>query len=405
MEYADTLDYLFSQLPMYQRSGGAAYKADLSNTLALCDVIDNVQQDLSYVHIAGTNGKGSVAHMITSVLMEAGLKTGLYTSPHYKDFRERIKIDGQMIPFDAVTEFVDSYKAKWEGIQPSFFEITVAMAFWYFAKESVDIVVLETGMGGRLDSTNVITPEVSVITNIGLDHQQFLGETIEKIAYEKGGIVKPGVPLVLGEMNYKAELVLTKIASERQAPITKSSAMGSNLPKTDLEGAYQMENRATAVAALHQLQHSGLDITHEHMSKGLANVRQNTRFIGRYQVLGESPMILADSAHNEDGMKQLLAQLEHVDKAGLHVVLGVVGDKSADAVLKLLPSEAHYYFCKADIPRAMEAEDLMRYASTFGLKGEAFVSVPRAFEAARLYAQKSETILVTGSTFVVAEVI
>jgi dihydrofolate synthase/folylpolyglutamate synthase len=405
MDYTKTLDYLFSQLPIYQRIGPAAYKADLSNTIRICELLGDPHLEVKTVHIAGTNGKGSVSHMVASVLQEAGYKVGLYTSPHYKDFRERIRINGEMISPEAVVDFVNTYSRKWEDIKPSFFEITVCMAFWHFQQSQVDVAVIETGLGGRLDSTNVITPEVCAITNIGFDHMEFLGKRLEEIAYEKGGIIKEGVPIILGEMNYKARMVLEKLASEKGAPFTSVETKIGNLPKTDLPGSFQKENVRTAQEILHQLSTKGFKVDFDSNLRGFSKVEENTGFKGRWQVLGNSPLIIADSAHNAHGLEKVIKELRDIPDENLHIVLGMVRDKDVSALLQLFPKEASYYFCQADIPRAMPEEELVEFANEHGLKGECYNSVQRAYEAARLYASPEDLIFIGGSVFTVAEII
>ena len=405
MDYFETLDFLFTQLPYYQRQGPAAYKADLSSTIAICELLGNPQEGLKCIHIAGTNGKGSVAHMVASVLQEQGYKTGLYTSPHLKDFRERIRINGEMIDQDHVTSFVQKYKDAWKEIGPSFFEITVGMAFQYFKNENVDIAVIETGLGGRLDSTNVVDPEISVITNIALDHTQFLGDTIELIAAEKGGIIKAGKPVVFGKMDPNAVKVLSQMALEKQAKVYPVEILNESLDGTDLYGDFQKENLATAHKAIDALIENGWEISHESIRIGLAKIAENTSFKGRWQLLGEQPRIIADVGHNAAGVAAAIEGLEVTKNAGLHIVLGVVEDKALNSILPLFPKRALYYFCKADIQRGLPADELQKSALEFGLKGESYSSVKRAFEAARLYAQKEDTIFIGGSFFTVAEVL
>ncbi|MCB0761972.1 MAG: bifunctional folylpolyglutamate synthase/dihydrofolate synthase [Flavobacteriales bacterium] len=405
MDYPETLDYLFAQLPMYQRSGPAAYKASLDTTHAINDMLGNPHVGLKTVHIAGTNGKGSVASMIASVLQEAGYKTGLHTSPHLKDFRERIRINGEMIPHDEVIRFVEEYRTKWKPLQPSFFEITVGMAWWYFKRMEVDIVVVETGLGGRLDSTNVIIPEVSVITQIGMDHMNLLGNTIREIAAEKAGIIKPGIPVVLGVMEEEALDVLNQRAAECQIVVHMARDAGDDLPQTALGGMFQKYNVQTAMSALKVLKKNGWNISFEHVVNGLAQVLKNTGIKGRWQQLGESPLIFADGAHNVDGIQVILKEIERLHFTDLHVVLGVVKDKDLASILKLLPREASYYFCKADVPRGMAPEDLQEAALEYGLKGEIYPSVRRAYEAARLYATREDLIFIGGSFFTVAEIL
>ncbi|NNE54853.1 MAG: bifunctional folylpolyglutamate synthase/dihydrofolate synthase [Flavobacteriales bacterium] len=405
MDYYETLEYLFTQLPIFQRQGPAAYKADLSNTHKILDLLDHPEKGLKCVHIAGTNGKGSVAHMIAAVLQSQGYKTGLYTSPHLKDFRERIRINGKMIDQDAVVEFVEANKMNWKPISPSFFEITVGMAFWHFQQQEVDIAVIETGLGGRLDSSNVVEPEISIITNIGLDHTQFLGDTIEEIAAEKGGIIKSNTPLVLGKMRDEARNVLLNMAEKLGSEVTDSNEIELEPPESDLIGAFQYENRKTAMLALKALKSRGWELDFEHVVSGLGNVVKLTGMQGRWQQLGEDPLIIADGAHNPDGLRVVIAELQRVRKGELHIVLGMVGDKPIEAALRMFPTDANYYFCKANIPRGMPADALRQQAFGVGLKGEDYPSVKRAFEAARLYSSKGDTIFIGGSFFTVAEVL
>ena len=405
MTYEETLEYLFTQLPVYQRQGPSAYKPDLSKTEALMDLLERPEKGLKCVHIAGTNGKGSVAALVASVLQEQGYKTGLYTSPHLKDFRERIRINGSKIPHDDVVKFVSRYKGDWQELQPSFFEITVGMAFDHFRSEKVDIAVIETGLGGRLDSTNVVTPEVSVITNIGLDHTQFLGESIPEIAREKGGIIKANKPLVLGAMREDARDVLATMASVKNASISLATAIGDQLPTSDLTGAYQKDNRQTAMATLKVLKQAGWEIGFDAVVDGFIGAAANTGLMGRWQKLGSEPTIIADCAHNADGMSQAMEQLESYRFASLHVVLGVVGDKPPAKLLMELPRSASYYFTKANIPRAMDPEALADASAYHGLRGECYATVQSAYAAARLYAEKDDLIFVGGSIFVVAEVV
>ncbi len=405
VEYAETLDYLFSQLPMFQRVGAAAYKADLSNTRALCSMLDHPEQSLKFIHIAGTNGKGSVAHMIASVLQEAGYRTGLFTSPHLRDFRERIKIDGQLMAKAAVVDFVTTYRDRWGNLKPSFFEITFAMALWYFKREKTDIVVLETGMGGRLDSTNVVHPELTVITTIGLDHIQFLGTTIPAIAGEKAGIIKATRPLVIGNLPPDAEAVIVQKATEMRAPLHRASAYQHPVPELDLKGPYQQENARTACCAIEVLKSRGYVIDPKHLERGLQRTVANTGLLGRWQVLSQKPLTIADCAHNEQGIRMVLAALSQIDFHNLHIVLGLSGDKSVSAILALFPKTATYYFTAAQVPRALPADQLQEQAMEYGLRGEVFENVKKAHEAARLYAASSDLIYIGGSMFVIAEVV
>ena len=391
---------------MFHRVGPAAYKPGLDNTWALLDLVGNPQTGLKTVHIAGTNGKGSTSHMIAAALQLAGYKTGLYTSPHLKDFRERIRINGVMMPEDAVVEFVNEYHEAWQSIQPSFFEITVAMCFWYFKREGVEIAVIETGLGGRLDSTNVIDPEVAVITNIGYDHMNLLGDTIEKIAAEKAGIIKPKKPVVIGAMREEAREVMIETALRHQAPMIDASRISSALvPDGALKGHYQIENRATAFMALRVLAALGWNVNEEHIAQGFDRVVELTGLLGRWQKLNDTPLTIADVAHNEDGIRTVLAQIQQTPHKRLHFVLGGVGDKDVSRVLKLLPPTATYYFCKADIPRGLDAQELKKQAFEFQLIGETFVSVQRAYDAAVLCAAEDDLVFIGGSIFTVAEVL
>ncbi|PCJ86384.1 MAG: tetrahydrofolate synthase [Flavobacteriales bacterium] len=405
MTYSETLDFLFSKLPMYQRIGSAAYKADLSNTIAICKALGNPQKQFKSVHIAGTNGKGSVAHILSSVLQKSGYKTGLYTSPHYKDFRERIKIDGKKIPKNEVVEFVDRHQSKFEKNEPSFFEWTVGLAFNYFVKEKVDIAILETGLGGRLDSTNVATPLVSVITNIGFDHMQFLGDTLKKIATEKAGIIKKNIPVVIGERQKAIEAVFTAKAKEKQSEIF--FAADNNWPdyETDLAGSFQQKNIKTSLQTIEIIRKFEFNISEQNIVDGLANVSKNTGFQGRWQVLSNNPLTICDSGHNKEGLHEILTEISKIPHRKLHFVLGVVSDKNIHEILALLPTDATYYFCAAKIPRALAASELKAKAEKFALKGLVFKSVQSAFFAAKASASKKDLIFVGGSTFVVAETI
>lgn len=391
---------------MFHRVGAAAYKPGLDNTQALMKLIGNPQQGLKYVHVAGTNGKGSTSHAIASVLQEAGYKTGLCTSPHLKDFRERILVNGEMITQEAVLEFVNEFKDQWSSISPSFFEITIALSFWYFQKKKVDIAVLETGMGGRLDSTNIIIPEVSVITNIGFDHVQFLGDSIEKIAFEKAGIMKENIPVVIGKMREEAQVVIRHVAQEKRATLVDSSLLNQDdVPPFELKGNYQNENKKTAYAALKQLQKLGWNISEENIRSGFSLITKNTGLLGRWQVLNNLPLTIADVAHNEDGVRWIVSQLKEMDYRHLHFVIGVVNDKDINAILSLLPKEAIYYFCKANIPRGLDADLLQQRASQFHLNGKAYRSVMDAFNAANNIASEEDLIFIGGSVFTVAEVL
>ena len=391
---------------MFHRVGPAAYKPGLDNTWALLELVGNPQIGLKTVHIAGTNGKGSTSHMIAAALQLAGYKTGLYTSPHLKDFRERIRINGVMIPEEEVVAFVNEYHEAWQSIQPSFFEITVAMCFWYFKRAGIDIAVIETGLGGRLDSTNVIVPEVSVITNIGYDHMNLLGDTIEKIASEKAGIIKSKTPVVIGAMRPEAREVMIQTALQQHAPMIDAALISSTLiPSGELQGHYQIENRATAFMALRTLAALGWRVNEEHVAQGFQQVVELTGLLGRWQKLHDSPLTIADVAHNEDGIRTVLDQLQQTPHKQLHFVLGLVGDKDVTRVLKMLPQEAIYYFCKADIPRGLDAEMLKEQASEFQLRGESYSSVRQAYEKACGAANDDDLVFVGGSVFTVAEVL
>ena len=405
MNYQETLDYLFTQLPMYQRVGQAAYKVDLSNTHELCKLLNNPENKFKSIHVAGTNGKGSTSHMLASVLYEAGYKVGLYTSPHLKDFRERVKINGEMISEDKVVSFVQQHKSNFENIQLSFFEWTVGLAFNYFASEKVDIAIIETGLGGRLDSTNVVTPEVSVITNIGIDHTQFLGDTLAKIAVEKAGIIKFNTPVIIGETQKESRTVFVKKANECNSSIQFADKQVQNKLETDLKGTYQQKNVKTSLATIDVLNQNGWNISESNIRNGLLNVVKNTGLLGRWQVLSESPLTICDTGHNEEGITEIVAQLKSMPYNKLHIVFGAVNDKSIDKVLGLLPKEAQYYFCEAKIPRALKVEDLLNSAKKNGLQGIKYSSVQNALEAAIKKVELNDLIFVGGSTFVVAEVV
>ncbi len=432
MDYSETLDFLFSKLPVYQRIGPAAYKDNLDNTVQLDDYFGNPHRRFKTIHIAGTNGKGSVSHMLAAVLQTAGYKTGLYTSPHLKDFRERIRINGEMISTAEVNEWVKQFRinnAVW-NIDPSFFELTVAMAFDYFAKEHVDIAVIETGLGGKLDSTNIITPEISVITNIGLDHTAILGNTHEKIAFEKAGIIKAGIPAVIGVTQAETEKVFEEVSALKLAPLffadkeykinysmtdldgnqlmqvekNGKKVFGKQL-KLDLRGLYQQLNLPAVLKTIELLIETGWDISENDIYEGLANTRKLTGLAGRWQVLGYNPLMVCDTAHNADGIKQIVRQIEQTPYEKLHIVLGLVNDKNHDNIIEMLPAGAEYYFTKADIPRAMDEKELAKIASEYGLNGSTYSSVTKAFDAAVENAGKNDMIFIGGSTFVVAEIL
>lgn len=428
MDYKQTLDYLYSQLPMFTRVGAVAIKKDLTNTIALCDALGKPQTKFKTIHVAGTNGKGSVSHILASVLQSAGYKTGLYTSPHLKDFRERIKINGQMIPQQFVIDFVAENKSLFSTISPSFFEMTVALCFDYFAKKEVEIAVIETGLGGRLDSTNIITPELSVITNIGWDHMDMLGDTLALIAGEKAGIIKPNTPVVIGETQQETTQVFIDKAQNSKAPIVFADSEYSlknfdntgsvsvcdvfkgNTPllsqlQCDLTGIYQQKNIITAIAAIEQLQQTGYKISENNIRQGFAQVKDQTGLLGRWQKLSDSPLTYADTGHNLNGVQEVLKQLQLLQYKHLHIVWGMVKDKDISKILALLPTTATYYFCQAQIPRALAAEDLQQQATAFGLKGAVYPSVELAVQAAQKAAETNDLVFVGGSTFIVAEAV
>lgn len=427
MNYQETLDYLFAKLPMFSRIGAAAYKADLTNTIALCNAIQNPQQHFKTIHIAGTNGKGSTSHMLAAILQTAGYKTGLYTSPHLKDFRERIKINGELCSEQFVINFTQKIQPEIEKIEPSFFEITVAMAFEYFALHKVDIAVIETGLGGRLDSTNIIHPELSIITNIGFDHMNLLGNTLDKIAFEKAGIIKEKIPIVIGEYNAITQPVFEEKAKSVLAPITYAqqhfkvksfeSATAilnveveevqtnkTNHYQLDLAGIYQTKNLVTILEAVRLLNLQGWNIREEHLLTALRQVKQLTGLHGRWELLQTNPTIIADVAHNLDGIKQILEQLKHCSYQTLHIVVGMVKDKDIEAAIALLPKEANYYFTQAQIERALPANELQALAAKHQLAGKHYSNVNMAIEAAKNTATNKDLILVCGSVFLVGEI-
>jgi dihydrofolate synthase/folylpolyglutamate synthase len=403
LTYADTLAYLYAKLPMYQRIGASAYKADLSNTHSLMEALGHPERGLNCVHVAGTNGKGSTCSFIASALKEAGYKVGLHTSPHLKDFRERFRVNGAMVREEEVVRFVERHRDAFGPIEPSFFEWGVAFALWWFREQQVDIAVVETGMGGRLDSTNVVTPEVSVITNIGWDHMQFLGDTLEKIAAEKAGIIKPGIPLVIGEAEAEVAEVFRRKAEEERSSIVFADHSNPLPCAIGLHGAHQERNARTALAAIDVLRARGWNILNEAVARGFANVVANTGLRGRWEVIGQAPRTIADVAHNVDGMRVVNALLASTGFNRLRIVLGMVNDKDIDGVLDLLPKDAAYYFCKADIPRGMDPEQLRSKARAHGLAGVRCASVTDAVATARESAAQDDLVLVTGSVFVVAE--
>ncbi len=405
MTYRETLDYLFSQLPMYQRIGDAAYKVDLENTIQLCNLLNNPQENFKSVHVAGTNGKGSTSHMLASIMQGAGYKVGLYTSPHLKDFRERIKINGEMISEEEVIEFVETHKSNFEQINLSFFEWTVGLAFYYFSQNKVDIAIIETGLGGRLDSTNVIQPEVSVITNIGIDHTQFLGDTLLKIATEKAGIIKHNIPVIIGETQDEVKQVFIDMANEIGTSISFADKQIGEILPTDLKGEYQKKNVKTVLSTINVLQNKGWNIDDSSIAKGLLNTVKNTGLLGRWQTLSNNPLIICDTGHNEAGIKEIVEQLDSLTFNQLHFVFGAVNDKSIDKILDLLPKDAIYYLCQADIPRALAIDDLERKFNEKRMKSIKCGSVQDALCKAKNQVNDNDLIFVGGSTFVVAEVV
>lgn len=394
---------MFSRLPMYQRQGPSAMKKDLTNIQAFSLLLNRPERKYPSIHIAGTNGKGSTSHLLASILQSAGYRVGLYTSPHLKDFRERIKINGNCISEQEVVEFIARYHEFLEKQGLSFFELTVGMAFDHFASHEIDMAVIEVGLGGRLDSTNIINPMVSVITNIGLDHTQFLGDTLKEIAFEKAGIIKENTPVVIGELQEEVMEVFQDLARERKSEIFVAEQLVSEEFETDLIGGYQQKNVKTAVQTIRLLQKSGIEISDQSMAHGLNHVVEQTGLKGRWQIVSEDPRTICDTAHNKEGLELVLEQLSRETYQKLHVVLGVVNDKSLDRVLRLFPKEAQYYFCKPNIPRGLNAEALQNQASQFKLQGAVYDSVIEAYQTALKRADKNDLIYAGGSTFVVAE--
>ena len=405
MTYQDTVNWMFEQLPMYQNQGKIAYKANLDNTLLLADYLQHPQHKFKSIHVAGTNGKGSTSHMLASILQEAGYKVGLYTSPHLKDYRERIKINGKEVSKRFVVDFMKAHKGFFETHSLSFFEMTVGLAFDYFARQKVDIAIIEVGLGGRLDSTNIIKPEVSVITNIGFDHMQFLGNTLEAIATEKGGIIKTKVPVIIGETQKETIGVFKNIANKCQSDIYFADQDISTLLESDLKGNYQQKNIATVLKTIEVIRNSSFIILDENIKNGLLNVVKNTGLLGRWQVLQKQPKIICDTAHNKEGLAYTMKQLQEETYNQLHVVFGVVNDKDVNSILELLPKKANYYFCKPNIPRGFNADELKTVFLDNGFIGNAYNSVNEALKAAKMNANDDDLIYVGGSTFVVAEII
>ncbi len=406
MTYTETLDWLFTQLPMYQLQGASAYKKDLTNIHLLMDYLNHPEEQLQYIHVGGTNGKGSTSHMLASVLQEAGYNVGLFTSPHLKDYRERIKINGIMIPEDFVCAFINQHHSFFEANEMSFFEMSVGLAFDYFAKEKIDIAVIEVGMGGRLDSTNIIRPLISVITNIGLDHTQFLGSSLTMIASEKAGIIKSNIPVVIGEYTPETQAVFLATAKTRESKLYFASDLITTTYPSDLIGDYQIQNKKTVIQTLIVLNETtDFKTKVSHWKTGLSKVGINTGLEGRWQLLGKQPKIICDTAHNKEGLTVVLKQIQKESYSILHVVLGVVNDKDLDEVLPLFPKNAIYYFCKPNIPRGLEVTILARKAAEFGLNGKIYNSVSDAYNTAKQNANESDFIYVGGSTFVVAEIL
>lgn len=431
MTYTETLDFLYARLPMFHRIGPAAYKNSLDNTLLLDEYFGHPHRNFKTVHVAGTNGKGSVSHMLAAVFQQAGYKTGLYTSPHLVDFRERIRVNGAMISEQEVTDWVEKHAVGqnlW-NIEPSFFELTVALAFDYFSRQKVDIAIIEVGLGGRLDSTNIITPEISVITNIGYDHVQLLGDTLEKIAGEKAGIIKPEVPVVVGETHpetepvfrnfghnknstvyfadseYKTEYSMLSMDGRQILHISKNGKPALQDVKVDLLGYYQQKNIPTVLKTIEILQENGWEISMESIYDGLKNAASSTDLMGRWQIIGNNPLIVCDTGHNEDGIKMIVNQIKNTAYKSLHIVFGMVADKDIVHVLQLLPREATYYFTRAALPRALDEKILAEQANLIGLKGESYPSVKEAFTTAVTNANKNDLIFIGGSNFVVAEIL
>jgi dihydrofolate synthase/folylpolyglutamate synthase len=424
VNYEETLDYLYNTLPMFSRMGSAAFKKDLTNIRSLCSFLDNPQRKFKSIHVGGTNGKGSVSHMLSAVLQKAGYKTGLYTSPHLYDFRERIRINGLMIPQEFVVRFVQKIKHLIEEIQPSFFEITVAMAFDYFVCEQIEIAIIEVGLGGRLDSTNIINPELSVITNIGWDHMNMLGNTLKEIAFEKAGIIKENIPVVIGEKDAETSQVFEEMANKNHAPLffaeDRFSIKGFQLSfehiaislhdekgiydgdyELDLPGIYQTKNILTLFRSLSLL--TSWHIEKHHIYEALRHIKEDTGLHGRWEVVQKNPTLILDVAHNKEGIQQMMKHLQYVDHQNLHFVIGMVKDKDIENVLPLFPQNASYYFTQAHIPRALDAVLLQHKARAFGLKGYCFENVNAAIQEACRTASEDDLIIVCGSIFLVAE--
>lgn len=436
MNYQETLQYLFSRLPMFSKQGKAAIKPGLDNIIKFCQKLGNPQEKFKSIHVGGTNGKGSTSHMLAAVLQEAGYKTALYTSPHLRDFRERIRINGKMISENEIIQFVNLNKTYIEELEPSFFEVAVAMAFEYFALQKVDIAIIEVGLGGRLDSTNIIHPELSIITNIGYDHMNILGNTLGEIASEKAGIIKNNIPIIISQRQSETQEIFINKASQMQSSITfasdeweitrsntqniatdllqidihqkiknKNSVFSFNKLELDLKGSYQLKNLAGVLSALEQLKSMDYKIDNQDIISALGRVKSLTGLMGRWHTLSNKPLVICDTGHNEDGIKEVLKNIELSTFKNLHMVFGMVKDKDISNILTLLPQEAHYYFCQPDIPRAKSAEELQSEAKEFGLQGLFYESVQSALDAAKKNASEDDLIFIGGSTFVVAEIV
>lgn len=391
---------------MYQRVGNVAFKKDLTNTLRLCEVLYKPQNKFKSIHVAGTNGKGSSSHMLASILQSAGYKVGLYTSPHLKSFTERIRINGKPIPEQNVVDFVTKIRSTIEEIKPSFFEMTVAMAFDYFAKEKVDVAVVEVGLGGRLDSTNVITPELSLITNIGFDHMDMLGNTLQEIAFEKAGIIKRNVPVIIGESQNETTAVFDKVAKEKESQLLFADQLVFDTSKyrLDLPGTYQAKNIKGVLASINVLDNCGWEISEEALVHGLANVRSQTGLKGRWQILSEAPLTVCDTGHNKEAFDYIIPQIASCSYEKLYMVLGFVNDKKLDGLIPRLPTKAEFIFCEAKVPRAMKLEHIQELTKPFNLKSDFVQDVNEAIALAKSKATKNDMIYIGGSTFVVAEI-
>jgi len=426
MNYEETIDYLYGRLPMFTRDGASAFKKDLANTYRLCEALGNPQERFKSIHIAGTNGKGSTSHMLAAILQQSGYKTGLYTSPHLLDFRERIRTDGTMIPEAWVAGFVSDLQPLIEQVQPSFFEVTVAMAFAFFAEKKVDVAVVETGLGGRLDSTNIITPLLSIITNIGYDHTAMLGNTLAEIAGEKAGIIKPGVSAVVGERQTAVEGVFERVAAEKGSPllfasdqwqvdnkgrdglrlhlgVRRKDAVEDVCYDLDLTGSYQAKNLPAVLCAVEELRRRDFSIADSDVYNALAHVQQLTGLMGRWQTVATHPLIICDTGHNVDGWREVLINIATTPHETLHVVFGMMRDKEPGLILPMLPKDADYYFCQVAMPRALPAEELRSTAADHGLVGDAYATVGEALTAARRSASATDLIFIGGSTFIVAD--